>query len=788
MKKLFALFLLINLCLASFGAYLENVPTQLAQPNGEVLNLFITGDEFFRRVHDSEGYSIVPGADGWYYYALYDATKDELVPSEYTVTFSRSFELPMATGLGISREKYMKIREDYYAPTGCDANGISQNSILKNLANAKTTQQINNIVICIGFSDTQEMTNNFTYVDGLFNSNPDNNMRDFFSTMSYNKLDVVSHFYPPEDGTILRFYQAPNPRSYYESVGPSGSDPNRVYEEQTLLKDAVEWVNANYPIPQDINLDIDGDGDCDFISFVIYGGVGDWSWMLWPHKWSLYYYDVYINGKRVWNYNFELDGTPTYFSSNVFCHEGYHVLGAPDLYHYYNYTDRKAVNTWDIMDYSYLTKPQSMSAYMKYKYGNWITNLPTATVNKTYEVFPFYYNDGSDSEKPIMYRIPMTGTSSQYSLVEYRKRAGTNYDAYLPNEGLLIYRINTYMSGNAGFDGYSEFDEVYLYRPGSSQSPGSGVYTNGDLDQAPYNHSNGKTAFNSTTNPKPCQSNGNAENTQNINNILYDNVTDSYTFFYGDPINRNISLDKTELLLEKQSGSEGTVTVTSNVLWRISIPSAAASWLTASKTKELNNGAVIFTTLTENTTGTDRAIDVTFTGNGKTFTVNVIQKSAGDIITVTVSANHVEGGTVTGGGEYNVGDEVTVIATANEGYKFVNWSEDNSIVSTNASYNFTATNNITLVAEFKDENGINDMEKIANFNVYPNPADDVLYIVRSYPCSARIEIFNSVGLLVKSFEINETEKTLDISTLSSGIYIIKLTNNQSFSVQRFVKE
>ncbi len=43
---------------------------------------------------------------------------------------------------------------------------------------------------------------------------------------------------------------------------------------------------------------------------------------------------------------------------------------------------------------------------------------------------------------------------------------------------------------------------------------------------------------------------------------------------------------------------------------------------------------------------------------------------------------------------------MTVTATPNAGYSFVNWTESGTQVSTNASYNFTASTNRTLVANF----------------------------------------------------------------------------------------
>jgi len=68
--------------------------------------------------------------------------------------------------------------------------------------------------------------------------------------------------------------------------------------------------------------------------------------------------------------------------------------------------------------------------------------------------------------------------------------------------------------------------------------------------------------------------------------------------------------------------------------------------------------------------------------------------------TINASANPEEGGTVTGTGNYAYGQDITLTATANEGYAFVNWTENGVVVSSDAEYSFTVTNNRTLVANF----------------------------------------------------------------------------------------
>ena len=67
---------------------------------------------------------------------------------------------------------------------------------------------------------------------------------------------------------------------------------------------------------------------------------------------------------------------------------------------------------------------------------------------------------------------------------------------------------------------------------------------------------------------------------------------------------------------------------------------------------------------------------------------------------VSVSSNPILGGVVTGSGTYNYGDTVTLTATTNTGYRFVNWTTNGTEVSTDTSYSFTVTSDTMLVANF----------------------------------------------------------------------------------------
>ena len=67
---------------------------------------------------------------------------------------------------------------------------------------------------------------------------------------------------------------------------------------------------------------------------------------------------------------------------------------------------------------------------------------------------------------------------------------------------------------------------------------------------------------------------------------------------------------------------------------------------------------------------------------------------------IEVATNIEEGGSVSGAGTYDYGETVTVTATPNEAYHFVNWMENDSVVSTDAEYSFTVEEDRSLTANF----------------------------------------------------------------------------------------
>ncbi len=106
-----------------------------------------------------------------------------------------------------------------------------------------------------------------------------------------------------------------------------------------------------------------------------------------------------------------------------------------------------------------------------------------------------------------------------------------------------------------------------------------------------------------------------------------------------------------------------------------------------------------FTNWTENGNVVSNNASFTFT---VTSNRNLIANFTINTYTVSVSANPSAGGIVTGGGTFTYGQTCTITANVSSGYTFINWTENGSYVSSDASYTFTVTGNHSFVAHFTE--------------------------------------------------------------------------------------
>lgn len=494
------------------AAYLTNIDRTLIQPNGDTLQCLASGDEYYNWLHDANGYTIVQNVEtGYFVYA--NLQGDNLVPTDLIAGKSNPSEGGLQPFLNISPAKRLAKRKTW-------EDAIPKQEAKRGKDHNHGT--INNLVVFIRFSDDVAITKPFSTIETMFEgSETDNNsMRDYFLATSYNQLIIDSHYYPEPDGENIMSYQDIHPRNYYRPYSANNPEGYQEYErnerEFALLERASNYI-APY-VSETIDLDYNSDGNIDNVCFIIKGAVGDWADLLWPHRWSLFDRTVNINGKRVYDFNFQLEGSPSYFHASVLCHEMFHSLGAPDLYHYYYGTELSAVGTWDLMC-SNTQPPQHSGAYMKWKYGNWIDEIPEITEYGTYTLNSIAF----EGNRQNCYKI-LTNNPYQFYVIEYRNK-NMHFETGIPGSGLLIYRIDTRFSGCAGYDGVSEFDEVYIFRPGGEAT------VNGSIGTAYFNKNINRTEFNSKSDPHPFFTNGTVDETINIFDIS--EIGNTMQFTYG---------------------------------------------------------------------------------------------------------------------------------------------------------------------------------------------------------------------------------------------------------------
>lgn len=514
------------------------------QPNGIVIHCYVSGDEYFNWLHNENGYTIIQGDDGYFYWGT--MRDDIVVPSVWRIDTTDPSRAGLKKWAKISQQKYNERRALF-----------TEN--LERSVRAPHTGNMNNLVVYIRFNDDTEFTTTRQAYDDKFNPPAGNSLKSYFSEVSYELLTISSTHYPECLMTTNFSYQDPHDRSYFEpynaTTNPNGYNGNtqRTQREHTLLKDAITWINANSPVPSGINIDGDEDGRVDNVCFIIRGGNGAWAELLWAHRWALFSYDVFINGKRVYDYTFQPE---TQVAVKTLCHEMFHALGSPDLYHYTS-NGISPAGAWDIMDGG----SGSMTAYMKWKYSQntWITTIPEITTSGNYTLHPL------TTAANNCYKIASPYSPDQYFVVEYRKKTGT-FEGSLPGSGLIVYRIDPSITGNAS----GPPDELYVYRPGGTLS------TNGSTASAFFSAGSGRTEISDGTNPSSFLQDGSAGGLD-ISNVTAADSTISFSVrltYLADPADFAAApVSASSILLNWQNNPSGNdVMIVYNTTGEIGTP------------------------------------------------------------------------------------------------------------------------------------------------------------------------------------------------------------------------
>ncbi|MDL2239958.1 hypothetical protein LJC73_07140, partial [Bacteroidales bacterium OttesenSCG-928-L14] len=117
MKKIILLFcLFFTFVTFSYASYIEKFPVEINQPDGTIVQCFVSGDEFYNWVHDAEGYTLI--RDPQTSYVVYAKLQDgELVSTGYVFGTIDPATIGLTPWTIISAEKREQARREFLNKT-----------------------------------------------------------------------------------------------------------------------------------------------------------------------------------------------------------------------------------------------------------------------------------------------------------------------------------------------------------------------------------------------------------------------------------------------------------------------------------------------------------------------------------------------------------------------------------------------------------------------------------------------------------------------------------------------
>lgn len=160
---------------------------------------------------------------------------------------------------------------------------------------------------------------------------------------------------------------------------------------------------------------------------------------------------------------------------------------------------------------------------------------------------------------------------------------------------------------------------------------------------------------------------------------------------------------------------------------------------------------------------------------------------------------------ITADGPTNIcfGDNVTLMVTPvpgcsyqwyNEGIALIGETSTNYVATYFGNYNcrvtkmatgcFKKSNIIYVGIICKEENN----STANNFSIYPNPAVDFMTIQTDFSNEKTIYLTNALGEILQTIKTAENNITINVNTISSGVYFIRMEDGVNSETQMFIKK
>jgi uncharacterized repeat protein (TIGR02543 family) len=155
------------------------------------------------------------------------------------------------------------------------------------------------------------------------------------------------------------------------------------------------------------------------------------------------------------------------------------------------------------------------------------------------------------------------------------------------------------------------------------------------------------------------------------------------------------------------------------------------------------------------------------------------------LLNLSVQSNDATMGTATVIQSNSCTNNTAIIgATANQGYRFVQWNDGN----TQTPRTITVTQDITYTAMFESVSAIADVEVPATVSIYPNPAADNIHIVLpEHALNALFTLYDMQGKALIRKEIGNRD-VVSVSGLATGIYFYNVRMEKQNYQGKLIKQ
>jgi len=384
------------------------------------------------------------------------------------------------------------------------------------------------LVLRIDFSDQPGKKPASTFDDAIFGKKG-TSMYLYYDEVSYGQMQILPGYLNGVMPKGNNWYRASKKMSYY-GAGNIATDRYRELSQEACTLADTDVDFSKY--------DRDNDGFIDHL-IIIHSGNDEASTGVSNDLWSATIDSVpgVYDGKRIMSAMIvSEDPDDNRINIGIYCHEFFHEFGAPDLYAF-DYP----VGYWCLMGRfgPYLDNgqhPAHISSYLKWDFDadrsngirGWLEPIDLK-------------NDGTYSvdalelpSKKHTYKVDIPGKDGkEYFLIENRNnKAGSIYDTYLPESGILIWHIDENQPKS-----FSYPHRAYVEDPNDPDRESNRQPTSG----AGYSAEDRQTEFTPSTNPN---SNANDDTYSGI--IITDigsrGTTMNFSLFLGDTYEPNNSI------------------------------------------------------------------------------------------------------------------------------------------------------------------------------------------------------------------------------------------------------